>query len=193
MKWYVASDSDTSYESIQIPNHLRDLSGSYFWAQGLSEKVQVSYEPSQGRICLMRGQDEDNDLIFEQVYRVSVKDISGDPQCIGYELHSVDGLYRWRSMSLRNTMVLKPRSDMQKSQHQHYELKSVMTGRVVMINVLPGDQVKKDDCLVIVEAMKMENKIFSPVSGVVRSVTVREGESVAVGHVLCTFDLKLGV
>ena len=58
---------------------------------------------------------------------------------------------------------------------------SPMPGRVVKIPVTEGQQVEKNQTLVIVEAMKMENPLKSPVAGTVRKVHFSEGDLVDAG------------
>ncbi|RUM57125.1 MAG: oxaloacetate decarboxylase subunit alpha [Persephonella sp.] len=58
------------------------------------------------------------------------------------------------------------------------DVSSPMPGKVVSIKVSRGEKVKKGDVLLIVEAMKMENEIHSPVDGIVEEVYVREGDQV---------------
>ena len=41
-----------------------------------------------------------------------------------------------------------------------------------------GAKVKKGDELMVLEAMKMGNSITAPVSGVIKSVNVKEGDTV---------------
>ncbi|NJK85009.1 MAG: acetyl-CoA carboxylase biotin carboxyl carrier protein subunit [Bacteroidales bacterium] len=41
-----------------------------------------------------------------------------------------------------------------------------------------GDEINKDTPLLIIESMKMENKIFSPYSGKIKEIYVKEGEQV---------------
>lgn len=55
---------------------------------------------------------------------------------------------------------------------------SPMPGKVIKLAVAPGDRVRKNQTLVIVEAMKMENEIQSPAEGVVKNVQVSVGEFV---------------
>ena len=50
------------------------------------------------------------------------------------------------------------------------EVVSPMTGRVVSVAVESGSTVEKGDVVVIVEAMKMENPMKAPRSGVVSEV-----------------------
>ena len=58
------------------------------------------------------------------------------------------------------------------------DVSSPMPGKVVSVKVSRGEKVKKGDVLLIVEAMKMENEIHSPVDGVVEEIYVREGDQV---------------
>ena len=58
------------------------------------------------------------------------------------------------------------------------DVSSPMPGKVVSVKVSIGEKVQKGDVLLIVEAMKMENEIHSPVDGVVEEVYVREGDQV---------------
>jgi biotin carboxyl carrier protein len=55
---------------------------------------------------------------------------------------------------------------------------SPMPGKVVKLLVKEGDQVEKGQGLVIVEAMKMENEIKSPVNGMVERVNFKAGDLV---------------
>ena len=59
-----------------------------------------------------------------------------------------------------------------------------MPGKLVKIHVSVGDAVTEGQGVVIVEAMKMENEIPSPIDGVVSELCVREGETVEAGAAL---------
>ncbi|MCM0060426.1 MAG: acetyl-CoA carboxylase biotin carboxyl carrier protein subunit [Algoriphagus sp.] len=67
------------------------------------------------------------------------------------------------------------------------EVKAPMPGLILDLNVAPGDQVKKGDVLLILEAMKMENSIKSPGDGVVKEVKVSLKQSVEKNQVLVQF------
>lgn len=62
-----------------------------------------------------------------------------------------------------------------------------MPGLILDISVSTGDQVKKGETLLILEAMKMENTIKSPKDGIVSSVNVISGESVEKNQALVEF------
>lgn len=53
-----------------------------------------------------------------------------------------------------------------------------LPGRVVAVKVKAGEQVQAGQCLVVLEAMKMQNEIPAPVAGTVREVKVQAGQLV---------------
>jgi biotin carboxyl carrier protein len=57
-------------------------------------------------------------------------------------------------------------------------LSSPIPGRIVKLLVKLGDRVKKGQDLIVVEAMKMENKITAPFDGVVTKVFFPEGDQI---------------
>ena len=59
-----------------------------------------------------------------------------------------------------------------------------MPGTVLDIKVNTGDSVNAGDCVLVLEAMKMENEISAPASGKVLSVNVTKGAAVNSGDVL---------
>lgn len=68
------------------------------------------------------------------------------------------------------------------------QLKAPMPGLVLKIVVKEGDEVKKGDSLLVLEAMKMENNIKSPGDGVVKKINVEERTAVDKNQVLITFE-----
>jgi len=59
-----------------------------------------------------------------------------------------------------------------------------MPGKVSKVNVKVGDQAKKGDVLLILEAMKMQNEISAPLDGTVKAVNISGGDNVKPGQVL---------
>ena len=64
-------------------------------------------------------------------------------------------------------------------------VKAPMPGTILDVKVQNGASVKKGDCLVILEAMKMENEILAPCDGTV-TVATSKGSMVSSGDLLCT-------
>ena len=63
-----------------------------------------------------------------------------------------------------------------------------MTGRVIKVNVKPGDTVAEGDILLVIEAMKMENEIAAPMEGKIKDVAVAPGGRVSEGDLLVQFE-----
>jgi biotin carboxyl carrier protein len=68
------------------------------------------------------------------------------------------------------------------------DLKSPMTGKVLAISVSEGSRVQEGDVLVIIEAMKMENRIVSECAGTVRGIRAELGKAVSTGDLLMRVD-----
>ncbi|MCX7914420.1 MAG: pyruvate carboxylase subunit B, partial [Thermodesulfovibrionales bacterium] len=64
------------------------------------------------------------------------------------------------------------------------DVTTTMPGRIAKILVKKGDIVKSGDALLILEAMKMENEILSPIDGRVDEIFVSVGDSVNPDEVL---------
>lgn len=65
---------------------------------------------------------------------------------------------------------------------------SPMPGTILDIKVSAGQSVKKGDVICVLEAMKMENDIPAPCDGVVASVNIQKGATVAANDVLATLN-----
>ena len=67
------------------------------------------------------------------------------------------------------------------------DLSSPISGKVVSVKVKNGDNVKKDDILMVIEAMKMEYLIRAPFNGKVKKVNFKEKDQIEIGQI--TVDL----
>jgi len=68
------------------------------------------------------------------------------------------------------------------------DVKAPMPGLILEINVKEGQDVKEDEALLILEAMKMENVINSPRDGVIKSIKVSQGNTVEKNALLIEFE-----
>jgi len=64
------------------------------------------------------------------------------------------------------------------------EIKAPMPSRVVKVLKSEGDEVSRDEGVVVIEAMKMESELKSPIAGKVRNVMAKEGDAIEAGTVL---------
>jgi len=67
-------------------------------------------------------------------------------------------------------------------------IKAPMPGLILEISVTVGQEVKENDQLLILEAMKMENSIASPRDGVIKSISAEKGNAVEKGQLLIEFE-----
>lgn len=67
-------------------------------------------------------------------------------------------------------------------------IKAPLPAKVISILVKEGDEVNKDQKLMVVEAMKMENNILAEDGGTVKSIKVNEGDNVQQGEVLVEIE-----
>ncbi len=63
-----------------------------------------------------------------------------------------------------------------------------MPGLILDIFVEVGKEVKEEEQLLVLEAMKMENIITSPRNGVIKSIAVKQGEAVDKKQLLIEFE-----
>ncbi len=63
-----------------------------------------------------------------------------------------------------------------------------LTGKIIGVNVKPGDEVKEGDTLCLLESMKMENPILAPVDGIVTEVKVEVEQVVKPGGIIAIIE-----
>ena len=69
-------------------------------------------------------------------------------------------------------------------------VESPMTGNVIEISVEIGQPVDVGQLLIVIESMKMENEIFSEVSGTITAILVKEEQNVGQEEVLMTISTE---
>ena len=68
------------------------------------------------------------------------------------------------------------------------DVPSPLAGRVINIVVKPGQEVKENDHLLTLEAMKMNTFVFSPKAGHVAEIKVSVGDAVNEGQALARIE-----
>ncbi len=68
----------------------------------------------------------------------------------------------------------------------HRSVKSSMPGKILHIHCKEGQRVEAGQPLLTIEAMKMENEIRSPNSGVIEKIAVESGQKIETGGLLVT-------
>lgn len=73
----------------------------------------------------------------------------------------------------------KPREDI---------VRAFIPGTIVKVYVKKGQEVKKGDKLMVLEAMKMKNKVLAGRNGKISALKIKEGDVVTKGQILIKFD-----
>jgi len=67
-------------------------------------------------------------------------------------------------------------------------VKAPMPGMILKIKKNEGEEVKLGDPLIVLEAMKMENEIRSPASGIIKEINCKEGQPVEKNQVILKIE-----
>jgi acetyl-CoA carboxylase biotin carboxyl carrier protein len=68
------------------------------------------------------------------------------------------------------------------------EIKAPMPGKIASITVSIGSQVKEEDEVIIMDAMKMEIPVYAPGAGTIKEIKVKVGDSVNEGQLLAVLE-----
>jgi len=70
------------------------------------------------------------------------------------------------------------------------DLSSPISGKVVNVKAKKGDKIKKDDVIMVIEAMKMEYIIRSPYDGIVQKINFKENDQIEIGEITAEVKKK---
>lgn len=68
------------------------------------------------------------------------------------------------------------------------EVRAPLAGNILNVLVEPGAKVQEDDELLVIEALKMENFVYSPCGGTVKEIRVKKGDKVDEDAVLLVIE-----
>ncbi len=132
---------------------------------------------------------KDNDGIWiELPYGVYGFDFSGELNDQGNMVFRIsergrDGLWSEQAFIRAGAAAVSSQNSGKK---KGIRVRAQMPGKIVRVMVQPGASVEKDQPVIVMEAMKMENEIRAPHAGIVDQVKVTEGQAVESGADLLT-------
>lgn len=143
----------------------------------------------------------ENEIIVslgKKQYRVSVEFISGDEILLNIDgkIHNVivnSGMLffsvyvngRFFKIEKKSvSQILEKRG----TKLQKKDIKTSMPGRIVKVFLKEGDKVKEDQAVLVLEAMKMQNEIKSPQTGIITRINLEAGDSAEAGTLLFTVE-----
>lgn len=129
----------------------------------------------------MRLSDEQYSLILDgRVYDLSVN--------FDTDSCSVAGRTGTHQFQISDPRRLSHQQDIEEGQAGLQRICAEMPGKVIRLLVKQGDSVAYDHGLLVLEAMKMQNEIRAPKSGVVKEIGVRDGLAVNTGDFLLSIE-----
>ncbi|MFW6136450.1 MAG: biotin/lipoyl-containing protein [Candidatus Aminicenantaceae bacterium] len=139
-------------------------------------RISVNKETYDVSLCFL-SPEEFIIKLNGRVYDVMVHSNSRDYQvCINGKFISI---------GKRNALRLLGKAG---SELRRQEIKASMPGRVIDVLAGEGEKVKKNQAIVILEAMKMQNEIKSPQDGTIARIGPKTGDPVKAGALLFTVE-----
>jgi biotin carboxyl carrier protein len=106
------------------------------------------------------------------IYEVEVEELTSDESA---------------PVNINQSEPVQTRTEPKKITAHGAQLKAPMPGTILKIPVKNGASVKKGDVIVVLEAMKLENDIYSPADGVV-NLAVSQGATVNTGDLIAVIS-----
>ena len=75
-----------------------------------------------------------------------------------------------------------------KTKKKEGDLNSPISGTIVNVKVKEGSKIKKDDVIMIIEAMKMEYLIRAPYNGTVKKVHFKSKDQIEIGQITAEIE-----
>jgi biotin carboxyl carrier protein len=102
--------------------------------------------------------------------------------------HSGFDVFHLNDVNYKTYFTVKYKNRKPYQEDDPKKVSAFIPGKIKKVFVKKGSKVKEGDKLLILEAMKMNNNIFSPMKGVVKEVYVTAGLSVAKNSLLVEFE-----
>lgn len=141
----------------------------FFYGLDIGEQVEIEIEEGKTLVVQLIAIGEPN----EKGYRP-----------VRFELNGVARTVYVKDNEASKNVVSREKADLANAGH----LAASMPGKVFKVLVKEGDSVKKDQALVITEAMKMETKVSAGKAGKVSRILVGEGDEVDSGDLLVVVE-----
>ena len=149
--------------------------------RGITQKIKVNDEVLSIRI-LQEPTDDQPDLVANINGKVLIARREEERDGSDY-LIRLNG--RLLKVSLEGTAQLSRDAGISETVLGPVVITAPMSGRIVSLKASPNTSVTKGQPLAVLEAMKMENEIAAPKTGIVNEVYVQSGALVKAGDKIC--------
>jgi 3-methylcrotonyl-CoA carboxylase alpha subunit len=205
MKKYEESFSSELMVAAFLIHHMktrRANTDSNIWNQlglwRLLPEVRILLEEENYSVCIKENEGNNFHLsINEQDIKLNIFDIDSHQISLQYQgethrfyIASDELSTHWITYKARTFKIMRQDELYHEEFYTSADVQgddaiiSPMPGKVIKSVVKPGQEVKKGDLLLIVEAMKMENSIEAMRDAIIEEVFVQEGEMVDNGQLL---------
>ena len=159
------------------------------------ESYPVSVPPSNGEIEVRA---DGRNFVIATDWSTSQEllkgTVNGEDVCLQVDRNG-SGYQLWHLGLRADVRILSPeaaefldRMPPKKKADMTKKLVSPMPGLLVSVEVVEGQEVKADEALAVVEAMKMENQLLAERDGIVSVIHLDPGDSLDVGQVILEFE-----
>ncbi len=162
------------YENLQVFGNLMFLPTQYFFYP-LSAGEEMLYEIEHGK-----------DLMIQFIIQTQP-----DSRGIRTVEFYLNGKIRRIEMKDENAVITEA-VNQKCNPSQKNQIGAPLQGVISQLNVKPGDEVKKDQPLFVIEAMKMESTYSAPYDGVIEQVILSEKAKVKQDDLILTLTLSDG-
>ena len=161
----------------------------------INDKREVSVDLQSDGTVLLDGKQSSPDIsaIKEGIYSIIHEHKSFNSEVIKFDqeerilhIRVNNNVYKVQIRDRFDVLLHELGMDAAKSKKVS-ELKAPMPGLVVEVCVSEGQEVKKGDKLVVLEAMKMENILKAPADAVVKKISIAKGQTVEKNEALILF------
>lgn len=161
----------------------------------INDKREISVDLQSDGTVLLDGKTAAPDVsqIKEGIYHIIHEHKSFNSEVIKYDkeerllhIRVNNNVYKVQLRDRFDVLLHELGMDAAKSKKVS-ELKAPMPGLVVEVCVSEGQDVKKGDKLVVLEAMKMENILKAPADAVVKKISITKGQTVEKNEALILF------
>lgn len=154
------------------------------WRFEHNNQLALVIEEKNHQFFYERITDNESRIFVNDKWKLLNTSASNDKRCYV----SVDGITLTISENLKSFKKSKTK---QQVNGLHSSIVSPLPGKVIKIHTPVGTQVKKGDALLIIESMKMENKVVAVADSTIKKVLVVEGQQLEGSEVLLELEHKI--
>lgn len=178
MEWDVALELKN--KRVQLPDRIVD--GRSFTAKIDGQDVTATWDSRSGQLTIEVANGQTRTIRVKHMRREKFADepetaITGD-----VDFGTARGVNRLQAKCQPFTPGAANSSGKAKSKTK--TVRTPLTGKVIQVLAKDAAPIKAGDVIVVIEAMKMENKITAPVAGTLSGLKVKAGDAVTTGDTL---------